>query len=257
MTLENPTKIVVGITVFNGIELLESCIRNYEKFADEIIICYQNRSNAGNYDPTVEDVVYKFDCHILQFVPDVKDLHKNNEMRKHDMMVKFAKEIGGTHFILSAVDHFYKEEQVQNVLQEALEYDTTFTKIHTYYKYPTWQITPQVPWVMPFLFKLREGTHIQKVANYPLFTDPACKVDPIGNWKLYDESDLVLYNYSNVRDDFPSKVHNRNVPLRWSTRFKQEIIDQFNTYDPSKKEPILYYKHGAVTINEVPNYFNL
>jgi hypothetical protein len=253
-------KLVVCITVFDGLELLAPCIENYRKFVDDVVICYQTRSNTWRTDPTIIDSVTQFeDCHLIRFQPVREKMIKDNEMTKHDMMVNYAKGIGATHFIISAVDHFYNVDDVKNVREDAQAYDVTFTEVHTYYKNPTWQVDPMVPWKMPFICKMNANTHIKKVASYPLFVDPACKIAPLGKWKLYEDDEIVLHNYSNVRVNFAEKIKNADLPKHWSTNQKQEIVEQFERYDPSTKEPILYYNYtnNGCIIKEVPNYFNL
>jgi hypothetical protein len=256
-------KLVVCITLFDGYELLAECIENFRHFADEIVICYQTVSNTGLEDSNVAKVIqsYEFsgDIHIIQYHPDPSLLIKQNERRKHNIMVQEAKRLGATHFIMSAVDHFYNVEQVNSVLDRATNYDVTFTKIKTYYKNPTWQITPDVPWVMPFICRMNPDTEVTFVPNFPLRVDAAVKIKPLGNWYLFDEQDIVLHNYSNVRDNFDEKLKNADLPLLWSKKKKQAIAEQFHRYDPASKEPILYYNYsptGTITTT-VPDYFHL
>lgn len=254
-------KLAVCITLFDGTELLEKCVENYRKFADYIVICYQTVSNTGLTSDNILDVVapYRSTDTVVFYQTDLSLSIKDNERAKHTLMVNEAKKLGATHFIISAVDHFYDIEQVDRVKDIAANYDTTFTEIETYYKEPTWQVTPRVPWRMPFICKLYPDTEVKLVPNYPLFVDPACKISTYKKWVLFSPEDIVLHNYSNVRIDFEFKMKNAQLPMLWTKKKKQQIVEQFRRYDPSSKEPILYYNYApeGVTIKEVPNYFNL
>lgn len=255
-------KLFICITAFDGLELLEACVTNYRRFCDNIIICYQDVSHTGNHDSTVYDTIRKYSNvgTIIKYETDLSIGIKENEMAKHSLMVNEAKRQGATHFIMSAVDHFYESDQVKKLLYKASEYDVTFTKIHTYYKNPSWRITPGVPWLMPFICKMYPETEIRQVQKFPVLVDAACKISTCRTFHVFDEKEIMLHNFSNVRINFEEKLKNNSFPLAWGTKMKKKIVDQFNNYDPSSKEPILYYKRNnneQVTVDIVENIFNL
>lgn len=254
-------KLTVCISLFDGIELLEDCVANYEKFCDEIIICYQTLSYTGEVDNTIEEKLQRFAdrCVLLKYNTNTTNTIKNSERDKYTFMVRHAGKRGATHFIISAVDHFYKEGEVSKVKEEAMRYDATFTKIHTYYKDPHWQIDPPVLFVMPFICKFYDNTALKRIPNYPVVVDPACQISTYEKWKLFEREEITLHNYSNIRVDMWKKINNATMPLMWSTKKKTQIVNQFDNYTHNPTETLLYYNHGpkGVFTKEVSNYFNL
>jgi len=251
--------IIVGITAFNGLEFLEKCVANYESICDKIIICYQDVSHVGERRKVGDVIIPLFKNHpkviIDKFVPDKHWNFKRNEMKKHTQMAAVARAEGGTHFILSAVDHFYESHLIHNVLEKALTYDVSFTKTHQYYKHPTWQITPIVEWYMPFTIKLYPHTKFTKVAKYPVLVDPAVKINTTGTWHIFNEDELIVHNYSHIRTDIMEKYKNRYMPMKWSEKQIEKFIKEYENYDIESNPGIERYKGSKIKI--VPNYFNL
>lgn len=255
-------KLIVCITAYDGLEILPDCIENYQKFSDGIIICYQEVSYTGQKKPNILTELKQYQnstTKLLKYETNLSLPAKDNEMLKHTFMINEARQQGASHAIISAVDHFYNVNQFNNVKDKAIQYDCTFTDVETYFKNPEWQVSPRVPWKMPFIFKLYPDTKTTRIANYPLFVDTACKINTFENWYLFDDSEIVVHNYAVVRNNLKEKMDNAaQLPLTWSTRKKQAVIQQFeNSEQPPER--VLYYNHSpeGVTIKIVPNYFNL
>ena len=123
-------RLFVCITAFDGLEILGPCIENYKKFCDDILICYQDVSYTGQTKPNIlaELEQYRHLTTIVKYETDLSLQPKENEMLKHTFMVKEAEKLGGTHCLLSAVDHFYDVEQFNSVKDKAAKYDCTFTE---------------------------------------------------------------------------------------------------------------------------------
>jgi len=253
-------KLTVCITAYNGLEFLRPCVEQYLKFVDEVVICYQDRSHLFFDKRSVgEFVKSQFQDHpkviINEFKPQRTKNFKQNEVDKHNQMVGVARVNGATHFIISAVDHFYNLNEVAQVREKAMQYDVTFSVVDTYYKYPTWQLTPKVPHMMPFICKMYPSTKVMRVANYPVFVDPAVQINTYKNWHLFDESEITVHNYSMIRTDIREKFKNRYIPLKWSASKIERLIQEYENYDIDVNPGIERF-HGR-KIKIVPNYFNL
>lgn len=250
-------KLTTCITFFNCEQFLDKCLEQFLKFSDQIVLCYQDVSHVGERRD-IGSIVEKYRNHpkiiVDKFTP-VGVNFKNNERLKHTQMVDVARKNGATHFILAAVDHFYKIDEVEKVRQRATEHDVTFTVVDTYYKYPYWQIEPKVEFCMPFICKIYPETAFTKVPNYPVFVDPACKINTYKNWHLFDESEISVHNYSMIRTDIREKYKNRYIPLRWSKRKIARLINEYENYDIEFNPGIEHYHGKKVKI--VSNYFDL
>lgn len=252
-------KLITGITCFNGLEFLEACVKQFLKFSDHVIVCYQDVSHVGERRKVGDFVIPLFKDNpkvtINKFIPDDHYNFKRNEMKKHTQMVDVSREMGADYFILGAVDHFYDEKQVVNVIDKATSYDVSFTRTHQYYKHPIWQVEPQVDWHMPFTIKVYPNTRFEKVAKYPVTVDPACKINTTGTYTIFDDSELIVHNYSMIRQDINEKYKNRYIPMKWGTKKVAQLIKEYENYDIDANPGVEHY-HGR-KIKVVPNYFNL
>lgn len=257
-------KLAACYTVFNGLELLKQSIEQIKNHVDEIIICYQDISNKGNkcdkVHPFIMDFARNFNgknIHILYFKPDLPGNTKENERKKHQKMLTTARILGCTHFFLAATDHFYKEKEFvfgKNTCQ-LHNYDVTFTKMFTYYKYPTWQITPIEAYCMPFIMKINPDTKIESKINYPVVVDPSVKVSPMNNFYVFEESDLMLHHYSMIRENIADKFKNAAASMRWTNGLAEKFENEFLNYDYELNPGIEYFQGRKIKI--VEDYFKL
>lgn len=257
-------KLIACYTVFDGTELLLKAIESIKDHIDGVVICWQNTSNKGKQIAKQDrNVLLEIEtCKIIYGLPVNIDLFlnestnpKENERRKHTHMLDMARKMGATHFLMAATDHFYIADEFEfgKRLVERMEYDTTFTAMYTYYKHPTWQITPIETYYMPFICKLYPETVIQKVPNFPLLVDPSVQVSTLKKWYLFKDFEVMLHHYSMVRKDIYAKFLNAASP------WKQDQMDRFTkdweAYDIRANPGIEYFKGRKVV--EVPDYFDL
>lgn len=256
-------KLAACYTVFNGLELLEESINQIKDHVDEIIICYQNKSNTGNFNPDVNTFVFdlakKFrnKMHVIVFHPDLSKNTKENERNKHQQMLLQARALDCTHFFLSATDHFYITEefifgkntcQIQNP-------DVSFTKMYTYYKDPTWQLTPTESYYMPFIMRLNSSTKIARNSLYPVPTDPSVQVSPAKHTYVFHENDLILHHYSMIRNDIEDKFRNAAASIRWKQEQVKQFIDEYKNYNIEENPGLTYFQGRKIKV--VENYFKL
>lgn len=257
-------KLAACYTVFNGLELLEKSIDQIKNHVDEIIICYQDTSNKGNKCDKVHDFVMNFarnfngkNVHIVYFKPNLPGNTKENERIKHQKMLSTARILGCTHFFMAATDHFYLENEFifgKNTCQ-VHDYDVTFTKMFTYYKDPTWQLTPIESYFMPFIMKIKNNTVIERAANYPVLVDPSVQISGVTNFYIFEESDLMLHHYSMIRENINDKFKNAAASMRWTNGLAEKFEHEFNSYDITENPGIEYFQGRKIKI--VPDHFKL
>lgn len=248
-------KICYAYTVFNGFELLQGSINQIKDHVDEIVICFQDVSNRGNFNPDIENQVDQIEgVSIIKFVPDLKADTKTNELNKHNLMIDAARHLKCTHIIVSATDHYYKSEEFVNAIELSKDYDCTFTSMYTYYKEPTWQLIPIEDYKMPFLIKLYPQTKFVRLPRYPVVVDPSVKISTVGKFHVFSESQIMLHHYSMVRDNIEEKFINAASPT-FARSISDGYVDEFEKFNPELNLGIKYF-HGR-SVKVVDNYFNI
>lgn len=247
-------------TVFNGLELLEKAIENILPQVDEVIIAYQEVSNKGNLSidvyPAVKKYIGKAKFTVVKFQPVAGINTKENERSKHNLLLEQAKKLHCTHFVFMATDHFYLPHEFAKAKAE-VRHDVTFTAMYTYYKHPTWQLTPIEEYYMPFICKLYPDTKVVKCrsAFYPCRVDPALMINTCATYRILSKELIMLHHYSMIRDDIRDKFANAASSIRWSPQQVQTFIDEFENYNPEENKGITYFQGRKVRV--VPDYFEL
>jgi len=109
-------------------------------------MAWQDKSHYGNKEDVWEKIRhYESDPKIIltKFEPDLYLNPKANEKLKLQQRIDIAKEIGATHIFPIAEDHYYEKEDFIWAKQfiEMNNIDGSATRMYTYYKHPTWQVT--------------------------------------------------------------------------------------------------------------------
>jgi hypothetical protein len=250
-------KLAALYSVYNGLELLEKSIEQIYHHVDIVIICYQTISNVGEVDLSVVQQISHLQSEKVffeRFVPDLSLSTKQNERNKHNLMLKAAKLAECTHFLMSACDHLYDADDFElfKVVCERNDFDVTYTKMFTYYKHPTWQLTPIEDYYMIFICKLYPHTEFVTGKSSPLLVDPSLILNTCNNWKLLS---IMMHHYSMIRTDIHSKFNNAAAGIRWSKEQRERFLNEYENYTLEENKGIEYFKGRKVI--EVENYFDL
>lgn len=247
-------------TVFNGIELLEGSIRQIIDHTDIIVIVYQELSNRGMKDGNVREKcltviknIGSDKIHLHPFFPNLGIDTKTNELNKHNAGLKFLKDRECTHFFLSATDHYYRTKEFAAAKERCKWYghDVTLTSMFTYYKQPTWQITPIEDYFMPFICKLHRSTEYVK-KRWPLLVDPSVRINTDRDMYLFGPNEIMMHHYSMIRHDIANKFNNAAASSRWGEKAKV-YLEEFQNADLDSK--LEYF--GGRGLQVVPNYFSI
>ncbi len=250
-------KLAACYTVYNGIELLEDAIESIKNNVDEIIICYQTISNRGEKNNDFLNwIKNNKDYNYIEFKPDLNIFVKKNEASKHEMLRLTAKKLGCTHWFLSATDHLYKHNEVENVKKEVIKnkYKTTFTKMKTFFKENYYCLKPLEDYYMPFICDVNIPIKYQGWS--PVKVDSAIKFDSHNNYKVFDKSEILMYHYSYVRYDIENKLINAAARSNWRTQIPS-MLDQFRNFKEGDKF-YMFNKYDIVKCNpdfELKNYY--
>lgn len=252
-------------TLFNGTELLERSADQIKDHVDFIILGSQDISNAGNemdeYDfEYIKKVHIKLNaeglCYLTDYRPNLGVDRKENERRKLQRMLEFAKSRGATHWILLAADHFYTTQEFKRMKEktEKMDIDVTLTKMYTYYKKPTWRLDGIEDYYMPFICKLNSDTKVVKENKYPFRVDPSVRVDA-DTFHAFDQSDIMLHHYSMVRTDIEGKFRNAAAGQNWSPAKTEHFLREHREYSMDNNCGIDYF--GGLKLKEVVDIFSL
>jgi len=251
-------KISAIYTIFNGIELLQGSIDQIKNHVDKVLIIYQDTSNRGEVNPQVRKQLDRIKCKNLDFLffhPDLTKNPKENELAKHDMALQHVKKQGFTHFILLAADHYYHSHDIvigKNVVNN-MDYDVTLTQMFTYYKKPTWQITPIEEYFMPFICKIHKRTKFVK-NKYEHLTDPSVRINTRERLYAFNQDEIMFHHYSMIRNSIENKLNNAAASSRWGDNAKR-YLEEFRGYDLKSNPGLAYF--GGRKIKVVPNHFNI
>ena len=254
-------KLGVFYTIYNGTELLNGAIRNIEPYVDVILLHYQNTSNRGHKS---KEFLEWFEANKHKLSPKIRVLKykpiknwkatKQNEAIKHNIAIDFLRQEGCTHFMMSACDHYYNPHEFKAAKDNliAKPFDVTYTKMYTYYKEPTWRVTPMENYYMPFICKLTPVTRIG--GRLPVLVDPSCNITPYKSYKEYDEKELILHHYSMIRQDIRNKFINAAANINWSGKVN-EFVNEYENYDIVDNPGVSYFQGRKIKV--VPNWFRI
>jgi len=228
----------------DDIEMLIKSINYHKKHVDKIIVCYQDLSNKGETSSSeVLNNRQLMDVILTKYTPDLRINTKANELRKHNEMLNVAKDLGCTHFILSAADHFYGPELIQKGKEiiSSGSFDLIVTKMITYYKSPEWVVSPIEDYYMPFIHELKMNTQFVKNVNYPVLVDPAVKVNSGQRIYVMPKEQGLMHHFSMIRKDIKKKFRNAAASIRWS---KEQITMFEKEYESAKLGDTINYFQG-------------
>lgn len=249
-------KLGITYSIYNGEELLDNSIKQIHDHVDHVIICYQTVSNKGEERHDLEEKLQYFakyeKVRLLNWEPDLNLNTKQNEMVKHNFMVNHARLLDCTHFLMGAADHYYIPEEFEKAKKKLIDsiFDVTLTAMFTYYKHPTWQLTPIEDYYMPFICKLHPSTTIQRNPKSPLRVDPSVQINTCNNWCLLNQQDIMLHHYSMIRKNIADKFRNAAASIRWEKGMVETFIDEYKNYDIEKNPGVIYFQERKIKIVE-------
>lgn len=200
-------------------ELLPYAVLNWFKCVDTVIIVFSDLSNYGERKNNTDfldnfrdilppdKVLNIIRCEPIQ-IPVV-----DNERRRRNVGLEFARQLGVTHFVITDADEFYEPDQFKKELKR---FDNPNLKglicgCQTYFGSPTLTIGLDTTRIT-FIHKLTPDLRFTWNPKFPFAWDgPAIRIDPTRQLNITDGvewSDIICHHYSWVRKDPQGKIRN-------------------------------------------------
>lgn len=246
-------KIAAIYNVWDGEELLEGSIRQIRPFVDFVIIIGQTYSNHGEY--------YNYSLHgiskipidrFIDFEPDLKLKPSENEKRKRQKGIEYAKKLNCNIVIQLDCDEYYQSESFERALKRFIksDMDGSFCKLRTFYKEPTLQLVPAEDYYVPLFHKLTPET--MTGVKYPVLVDPTRGLSS-KTFLEFTRSEIEMFHYSFIRRDIGRKLRNSSARVNFEKDIDKHISQWWTAHAGSK---IDYFGQDKELV-EVKNHFNI
>jgi len=246
-------KLAAIYNVWDGEELLAGSMKQIQEHVDSFILVWQERSNFDEVNPDIRSYMESLQggkVQIIEYVPNPNLSGTVNERNKRRFGFDIAKQTGHTHFIFMDCDEYYHAHQFEAAKKYVIanDLDTSACNMYTYYKHPTYQITPPESYFVPFICK----TNAQAVGStFPVNVDPTRGVAPSGNFKRIDKSMCMMHHYSYIRKNIQRKLENSSAKVNWHSQIPS-MVNEYNNYQLG--QPMMRF-NGTTKL--VDNYFSI
>lgn len=241
-------------------DLLKHSIGNIEPVVDGIIVMYSYKSNFGNYkevDLGDLSLMALSKMHEFKCEPNLNMSPHENETVKRNVGLKWAKELGYTHFIMLDADEFYDHGEFtieRDYMESHPDVNGMVCKTKVYFKKPTLTVGYDHT-LVPFIHKLTLGLRFQlNNKTYPFAYDKEgnAHIDPTRRLNIttgVQWSNITMHHYSWVRSDYDLKIENSAA----RNNLKKSSIYR----DLDKAAPGVYNEFYRAELKECENIFNL
>lgn len=262
-------KLGISYNIFDGQEMLPFAVLNLRPYAHKIFIIYQKVSNYGNTNPDLMPMIKELESRGLidkafEYEPNIfTDDNGNvkwqsgtfNEIQKRQLGLEIARANGCDTYMTLDCDELYDSTQFKWAMEdfETGNYDTSFTRLLTYYKKPTLQLTPPETWYQPLFYKIKKDTKFEFLDDYPVVTDRT-KMVKAGHCRVYKQDEIVQHHFAYVRHNLDSKVTNSSAQS--DEKSKEAVKYHFNNWSSVNDGAIMIgmQKYG---LKEVENKFDI
>ena len=262
-------KLGISYNIFDGEEMLPFAIKNLRPFADFIVVVYQTTSNYGNENPNLLPVLENLQKEglvdkLFLYEPnliynDDKTLNWKsgtlNEIEKREIGLKICRANNCDTYMTLDCDELYDPKEFQWAQKDFMDngYDTSFTQLLTYYKYPTMELRPLETWYQPLFYKIKRDTKFEMQDNYPIHIDRT-KMVKAGYTRIYTRDEIQQYHFAYVRKNLISKV--KNSSAQSDKQSANQVIQHYDNWK-SKKDGALLIGNQNFGLEEVENKFNI
>ncbi len=237
----------------DAIELLEGSIKQIESECDYIIINWQAVSNCGEGSEDISEQIERLNTNpkyiLSEFTPTPSIAPGFNERRKRQQGVNLARKTGATHYLHIDCDEYYNTWQFIKAKQAIIDgcFDSSACKLFTYFKEPTWQLTPIEPYYVPFIHSI----NLISTNDYPVYCDPTRRAKG-KHFKEFTQDELMMHHYSWVRNDIGLKLRNSSASVNWAAKMT-EYFRVFNDFKFGDKMP----PYEEFELKKVDNFFDI
>jgi len=268
-------KLGVSYTVFDGVELLESAIKQIRHHVDFIHVAYQQRSwfghpmNPGDMEQLERLVKLKLIDSLEEFrdftviKPEGRGViqSKQFETRKRQMGLNACLRNRCTHFISSDVDEFYKTDEFKAAKELIIKENISLSscKFINYVKDPTYHRGYDGASI-PFICKITQASKMNK--HFFTRCDPTrgiTKTVP-GKDLQMDPKLITMHHMETIRKDLHKKYQatTRAIFKRGKTNQLVNNIRSVNENNTQVSfDKIIFPSLGKIRLIRVDNIFNI
>lgn len=265
----------VSYTVFDGVELLESSIKQIREYVDFIQVVYQRTSWFGkNVSQNEISILHSLKTSklidSLDIFTDFKALpivspanikiSKSYETNKRQFGLATCLKNGCTHFISMDVDEFYDPVQFKEAKSLIISngFTSTACRFINYVNLPIYH-RGYSPHYVPFICKI-DGS--SKIGNRFFVTcDPTRGIiDPANRTYIFNPNSLTMHHMETVRKDLEKKYESTTRAIFQRNKTK-ELVNNIKSIksatDQLNFNKIIFPSLGSQKIYEVENKFNI
>lgn len=200
--------------VFDGVELLEFAVKSIRNQIHHISVTYQTISYFGNpADSNLIPILNKLKGEglvdeLIYFEPDLSLHHKKNEIQLRNIGLESSRRNGCTHHISADVDEFYEENQLEYAkdIMSKNNYDFSMAPLATYYKDPTFLVTPDQKLITSFIHPI--DNQYQDTKQFPFPIETTRRLSNYKNYRIFNNEEITIHHMSYVRKDIRRKLQN-------------------------------------------------
>jgi len=211
----------VSYSVFDGIELLESSIKQIRQHVDFIDVQYQLKSWFGK-PIKLKDMQTLLDLQNRGLIDSLSLFNNFYELKPINLHIMQSKVFettkrnsgldkcskkGCTHFMNIDVDEFYDSSQFKRAKELIVENNLETTAVH-YLNY----ITPTLhrgfaPHLVPFIHKITPAARHTKFQPFFPGVDPTRGIgdESYKRWRIFDKEDIIMHHMEMIREDLSTK----------------------------------------------------
>jgi hypothetical protein len=243
------------------IDLLPRVIDNHLKFCDAVVVVWSSQSNNWERSPLMMEYILENPSdprvHFVQCEPKEFLKPHQNETRKRNYGLQYAKEKHFTHYLIADGDEFYQLDDAQAV-KEAFAADKQMKINGFVFRSKVYIKSPEL-WVsdhtlVPFIQRLHKQSEVGSNKRYPYaYKEGNAMIDPTRRPETSSHVLMMhnsfMHHMSYIRKDIELKINNSSANLRNS----REAILKDQQFAAVGYRSNLYNQ----IINHAPNQFNL
>lgn len=234
-------KLGIAYNIFNGDELLIDSLERLRTVSEYIVLTYQDISNVGNISKS--NLLEKLSMidkslfdDIVLFNPSLKLSPQENETKKRNLGLKYAKKNKCTHFMSVDCDEFYDLKQFSKAKEEIIRngYKSTACELVNYFHSSKYQMIENKQYV-PFIFKISYFKKHKIYRKLPVVVDPT-RVIRNDSFHCFDSNKLIMHHMSYVRvnyESIKSKLYNSPNKHLFNT-ILTKYLEYYNNWNPKQ-----------------------
>lgn len=259
-------KLAAVYNVWDGDELLLGSIKQIRSLVDVVIIVYQRESHRGNINPELDRTLTLIQgMNLVDHFEQYKPTYNKGgallsfETHKRNLGLEIARDYACTHYLHIDCDEYYLPEQFKYAKDMITDSGirNTFCHLATYFLKPTWRLTPDESYLVPFIQKLGADNTGPQNSWDKFVVDPSRRPSVKPPYIIFNTDQLLMHHFSWVRRDLGMKL--RNSSANDVPGFRSQVEDmivkceEFKNFPGTNAVP-WYHNH---TITEVGNQFHI